>query len=105
MHADSSTIQRRFRTLALEYEIRQLELDLEFSQNQSRLMEENIQEKQEQLEHIVSRTRHSRIMRKMVREDNCPKCGSSEFSICFNMKTLENNIECDNCGCDCNLEK
>lgn len=62
MHADSPTIQRRLRTLALEYEIRQLELDLEFNQNQSRLMEENIQEKQEQLEHIVSRTRHSRIM-------------------------------------------
>jgi len=66
MYVDSPTTQRRFRALALEFEIRRLELDLEFNQNQSRLMEENIQEKQERLERLVSRPRHSRVME----EDN-----------------------------------
>ena len=66
MLVDSPTIQRRFRALALEFEIRRMELDLEFNQNQSRLIEENIQEKQERLERLVSRNRHSRVLE----EDN-----------------------------------
>lgn len=58
----SISLQRRFRISQIEYNIRKMEVDLDCSREQTKLLEEAINEKQRQLERLQPKLRTSRVM-------------------------------------------
>ena len=59
-HGES--FSRRFGIAEAEYDIRRMELEMDYHRNQYRLFEEAIREKQRELERMQPRHGHSRLM-------------------------------------------
>ena len=62
MSIDSPTIQNRFQLSEVEFTIRRMEVELKFHREQARLMDVAIQQEEQNLDRLQSRSRHSRMM-------------------------------------------
>ena len=58
----SSSLKLRFKMSEIEYDIRRMEVDLDCSREQSKLIEEAINEKQRRLDGLDPRIRRGRMM-------------------------------------------
>ena len=65
-HGES--FSRRFEIAETEYEIRRMEVELDYHREKSRIFEEAIREKQRQLDRFEPRHRYSRLMERESNE-------------------------------------
>ncbi len=66
----SHSLKFRFKISEIEYDIRRLEVDLDCSREQSKLLEEALNEKQRRLEVLYPRIRHGRLIGRDEHEAN-----------------------------------